>query len=84
MFTLVKHSDADNTVVTHYLANKRLVKATKAAGGVTYASEAEASDAAKHYNYFGAEELKPRPQKNGFFSTKKVSGKHIYVPNSTI
>lgn len=82
MFTLVQGLAKE--VVPIYLSNKRQVKATKAAGGITFSSEEDAKNSARKYNYPGGEEVKARPLDHGFFSTKKVSGKHIYVPTRTL
>lgn len=78
MFTLVQGSTG--SVETLYLANKRLVKNTKAAGGIVFDTREVAANAARHYNYDENPIVKATPLERGFFSTKKVSGRHIYVP----
>lgn len=79
-YTLVHDEKTPRCVEPLYLPNKKRVQLVRNAGGVLVESPEAAKDAARKYNYYNAETVAPNAMNAGFFSTKRVSGRHIFVP----
>lgn len=79
-YTLVHDQKDEKCVEVLYLPNKKRVQLVRNAGGVLFETPEAAKEAARGYNFYSADSVVANAMKAGFFSTKRVSGRHIFVP----